>query len=219
MKPHGKVVMYGTAAPGKFLEQLEEVDADSSTEIPVEKIWLDENTISEIIPQGREIQFIDTILQPDVNNPAVKAVGIHRVRSDDYATVNQKFYFNYSRLLEGFGQLAYIHFEKTLKPTVLTIPFFKEVDIELNPKYCPQIGENIQYQLTGFATDFEKRGDKGQGMVTGQVLAGDGKTVIAQFTATVGTMKHSILAYSVKKIAQYAATAEAAEQTETNAAE
>lgn len=156
---------------------------------------LDRQTISTIIPQGDNLQFIDAVLKPDSAQPDVLLEAVHRIIPEDYAVVgtSEYFYFDKSRLLEGFGQLAYVHFYQQLHPTVPTIPFFKDVAAYFDPAYQPHVGETICYQLTHFETDFADRGDKGTGTIRGRVMAANRRYLIANFSAKVGVMEQTRL--------------------------
>jgi len=214
------IIITSNSAPLTFLHQ-SEIFAQRESFPSTDRVALDRRAIGAIIPQGDSLQLIDTILEHNPAQPDVLVEATHRVTPEDYeaAGISEYFYFDKSRLLEGFGQLAYIHFDQQLHPAVPTIPFFKDVTAHFNPAYQPHIGETIYYQLTHFETDFADRGDKGTGTISGRVMAANYRHLIANFTATVGTIKHAILAYSVKKITQQAAKAGAAEQTEINNAE
>jgi hypothetical protein len=125
------------------------------------RIKLNETAIQELIPQGPNIQFIDAVITPNIDRPEVLAEGVHVITHNDYASININdcpyYYFDRARLLEGFGQLAYIHFQQQSPSDKKMTPFFKEVTGHFNTTYQPKIGETINYQLTHFSeTDSEK---------------------------------------------------------------
>ena len=171
----------------ELVEQSELFGPVDTSPINPDRILLDKVAIQEIIPQGPNIQFIDAVIKPHSYQPKVLAEAIHTITGDDYVRqgISDRFYFNRSRLLEGLGQLAYIHFRENIKTAKPMTPFFEKVDGYFT-KYQPQIGETIHYQLNHFEVDFTDRGDKGSGIISGLVMDGHGTLVIAKFTATVG---------------------------------
>jgi len=181
----------------------------SCPDISPNDVALDKTQVQQIIPQGPTIQFIDGILTPTAHTQAATTIeGFHKITADDFKTVPNtakpdspdRFQFNLAPTLEGFGQLVYVHFQNEIKPTEPMVPFFTHVIASFNTYYQPKLNEPIYYVLDKFDTDFAERGDKGKGVITGRVLAGDHQTVIAAYTAHVGALKQKLFDYTVNKI-------------------
>jgi hypothetical protein len=188
------IIITSNAAPFNFINQAE-ISTKSESTTPAYAVALNRQAIAKIIPQGSNIQFIDAVLKPEFSQPELLITAVHHITTDDYKPVGtgEYAYFDKSRLLEGFGQLAYIYFDQQPHPQKLLIPFFRDVTINFDPDCQPLVGQKIYYQLRHFDADFSDRGDKGTGNISGWALTytDDDRHPIAKFTATVGAIEQT----------------------------
>ena len=153
------------------------------------------NTIKEILPQGEEIRFIDSLVTPATEN--VLAQAVHITTIDDYMNIQRRDgnpIFKMSTTLEGLGQLAYLYFYHSPNYDPQLIPYFKDIKANFHYYQAPTLGETITYQLTRVKLN----GTRG-GIIEGKIITSEGK-LIAQYSAEVGLIKIKTLEGIVQKI-------------------
>ncbi len=170
-----------------FVKTLELPDFDISSNTPDQKIIKTSDDIAEIIPQGENIQFIDFTKEND--NPNVLLEAVHKITIDDFTNAGKdNFRFDTAKTLEGFGQSAYLYFQEQINNPDL-LPFFAEVDIEIDYHIQPKVGDEIYYQLTKFDLNGRK---KTSGLIEGVVLDSN-KQVLATYSAKTRAIKKAAL--------------------------
>ena len=156
---------------------------------------MDTRTIKEIIPQGEEIRFIDSLVTPATEN--VLAQAIHLTTMDDYKEIQHRdgnSIFKMPTTLEGLGQLAYLYFYGSPNYDPQLIPYFKEIKANFHHYQAPTLGETITYQLTKIELDGKRKS-----IIEGRTITSEGK-LIAQYSAKAGLIKTKALEAIVQKI-------------------
>lgn len=188
---------------------------DQAATFKINNPIIDRDAIGKIIPWGREIQFLDAVIKPDTysdSDVSVLAQGVQKVYGDERSSylnihphnelatfTRAAWVLDMAQVLDGFGQLTYVHFHQEHGDHYKypPIPFFRHIEAKFYYGYTPKIGEPIHYQLLDLQfTNPSETSAK----IIGRVVANDRVTVLAEFDILAGIISERFLTGTIDKI-------------------